>query len=287
MLATVVIPCFNRIAFLKICLEHILKADKCDEMQYIFALDFGYDNRLLQVIDEFPLTKAISKRTYHILGDGKQSNNVLTGLLQGAKLKLPVFYVEDDVFIGKDFFTCGLEMLQQEPKALCAILSKNVNGKETPEADLDGYYVKYSNEYQGIGSVFNHNVFLETVAPHIVPEYILRTRQYCKSKFPNSSLGSEFSEQDGLIRRIIEANRLPVAFSCVPRCFHAGFYGYHRFFAQHIKSMPVDKQIEHIKGIAFNVEQLRAVVKQENLVQDSLPVDLNTEHKKMKKILLK
>ena len=287
MLGTVVICAYNRPAFLKICLDYICKADMADEMQYVFCLDYGFDARCLKVINDFPLTKAISKRTYHILGDGKQSNNVLTGLYNASQYKLPVFYIEDDVFIGKDFFTFGLEIMAKEPKVLCAILSKNHNHNDNPPADLNGYYVKkITNEYQGIGSVFNPALFTRYITPHVVPDYFMRIRDYCKTHFPSSVLGSDYSEQDGLIRRIIEANYLPVAFSCVPRCFHAGFFGYHRSFAPHIKNMHIDKQVEHIKGIAFNVDQLRAVVKRENLVQDSLPCDLLTEHTGCEKIVL-
>jgi hypothetical protein len=286
MLATVVIPAFNRPAFLKICCEYILKADLCDRMQYVFCLDYGYDKRCLDVINDFPLTKAISTRSYQVMGDGKQSNNVLTGLLNASKIGLPVFYVEDDVFIGKDFFTFGLDLLKKEPKILCGILSKNHNQQDNPPQNADGYYVKLSNQYQGIGSIFNPSLFMQHIAPHVVSDYILNTRRYCRSHFPSSALGTDYSEQDGLIRRIIEKNNLLVAFSCVPRCFHAGFFGYHRFFAPHVKKLPLDKQVEQIKGIAFNVEQLRSVVRNENLIQDSLPCDLETQHTDIKKYLL-
>jgi hypothetical protein len=77
---------------------------------------------------------------------------------------------------------------------------------------------------------------------------------------------------------MIEANELPVAFSCVPRCFHAGFFGYHRFFAGHIKNLPIEKQCEQIKRIAFDTDELRKIVKAENLVNDSKPVNLLTAH---------
>lgn len=286
MLGTVILPCMSRPAFLKICLEYILKADSCEQFQYIFQLDYGYDKRNLDVIKEFPLSKAISAIIYMINGPGKQSNNVLTGLEKAARIGLPVVYIEDDIFIGKDFFTFGLDMIK-EPDLLCAILSKNHNSIDNPPENLNGYYVKENhNCYQGLGTIFNPEMFNKYVLSHVVPDYVLRPIQYCKQFFPNTSLGTEFAEQDGLIRRIIEKNKLKVAFSCVPRCFHAGFFGYHRVFAKHIQGMPINKQVEQIKGIAFNIEQLRSIVRQENLVQDSLPVNLMTEHEKVEKIIL-
>ena len=90
MIGTVVIPCFDRPGFLKICLEYILKADNCDQFQYLFALDFGYDEKNLEIIKEFPLRKATTIVQYKVMHWGKQSNNVLSGLQNAANLGLPI-----------------------------------------------------------------------------------------------------------------------------------------------------------------------------------------------------
>lgn len=287
MLGTVCIPVFSRPAFLKICLEYILQADQCERFQFIFCIDNGYDQRILPIIKAFPLTKAQSIRTYKVIGGGKQSENVLTGLQNACQFNKPVFYIEDDIFIGKDFFTFGLELIKKEPKILCAILSKNNNVNDNPPENINGYYIKKNTDnYQSLGSIFNPDMFMKYVAPHNIPDYVFRQIQYISHVFPHSQLEKSYAEQDGLIRRIIEKEKLQVAFSCVPRCFHAGFWGYNRHFALNIQKMPIAKQIEMIKQIAFDPEQLRDIVRQYHLVQDSLPCNLNTQHKTVEKINL-
>lgn len=279
----VVCPIFDRPAFLHVWVDYIVKATDADKMRYIFAADTGFDRRNIEVLKSFPYEYAILERKTKIVGIGKQSNNVLMGLKAAYEHceGKPIFYVEDDVFIGTDFFTMGADILADAPDVLCCILSKNVNAADTPVNDLCGYYTKISNEYQGIGSVFNPYMFKEFIMPHICTEYVTRPRDYCL-RFKSATLGADFCEQDGLIRRIIEANKLPVAFSCVPRCFHAGFFGYHRLTAKDVQRLPLEKQVEQVYKIAFDVNELRKVAQAENLVYDSLPVDLNTKHETIK-----
>jgi hypothetical protein len=285
MLGTVTIPCFDRPAFLKICIEHILRADKADEFQFIFCLDYGFDVRNMDIIKEFPLRKATNFIEYKVMGWGKQSNNVLTGLCKAANLGLPIYYIEDDIMIGKDFFTFGSELIQQEPGILAAILSKNNWGDRNKCDDVNGYsIIDQTNNFQCLGTIYNPDMFLKWVAPHHIPEYIYRQPQYVKDNFPGSPLDLNYVEQDGLIRRIVEKNNLKLAYSCVPRCFHAGFYGYNRTQLRHVKGMTFDRQVELIRRVAFNPTELRKLVKNEEFVRDSLPVDLNTEHSCVKKI---
>ena len=281
----VVCPIFDRPAFLHVWVDYIVKATDADKMRYIFAADSGFDRRNIDVLRSFPYEYAILERRTKIAGVGKQSNNVLMGLKAAYENcdGKPIYYIEDDVFVSTDFFTMGADILADSPDVLCCILSKNVNAPDTPENDLNGYYVKVSNEYQGIGSIFNPSKFSEYIMPHICTEYVTRPRDYCLRRFPRTALGAEYCEQDGLIRRIIEANKLPVAFSCVPRCFHAGFFGYHRMTAKHVRAMPLDKQIRQVYKIAFNVEELRKVAQAENLVYDSMPVNLDTSHGAIKR----
>ena len=276
----VLIPAFDRPAFLQICVDHILRADEADQYRYIFALDSGHDRKNYDVIKAFPLNHAILERKTKIIGIAKQSNNVLMGM----KCALEncdggtIHYIEDDVFIGKDYFTFTEEVLRRQPGVLCCVASMNVNDNDPVTDDLNAYYVKQTNQYQGIGAAFNSDVYRRYVLPHICTEYVTNPRGYCATMFPLATLGLEFCEQDGLMRRIIQQNNLEVAFCHVPRCFHGGFFGYHRVRAKHIQKLPVDAQIRRIYDIAFNIENLRKVAEHENLVRDSMPVNLDTSH---------
>lgn len=280
----VVIPCFNRIGFLKICIDYIYEAEQAEQYYYIFCVDYGYDKRILDLIRKFKYTYAISERKYLVNGIGKQSANVLFGFKEALQYceDKPIYYIEDDVFIGKDFFTFGEKIIKKED-VFCAILSKNHNCNDITLNNINAYYVKKSNEYQGIGTVYNSDLMRKFLLPHINHDYIYNPLYYVAKNF-NSKFGNEFCEQDGLIRRIIEAEELSVAFSHVPRCFHAGFFGYHRSAFSFIQNMPINEQVKRIKEIAFNVEMLKDYVNDVHLIKDSEPVDLSIKHSFCKRI---
>ena len=274
-----VIPVYNRPEYLKICLDYIIQAEDSDKLAYIFACDHGYSAKNMDVIKEFPYKKYVVKPASIRYGIGKQSFNVLNGLFASLSLQPDlIYYIEDDVFITNDFFVFTEKIHSQNKDLFCSILSKNVNGKETVTDDMNAYYIKHSNEYQGIGSCFNASQFVKYVRPHFVSEYFKSPQNYVYRYFANSALSREFAEQDGLIRRIIEQNNLPVAFSHVPRCFHAGFYGYHRSPNININSMTFEQRIEAIKSISFDVNELSKIAQNCDLVNDSLPINMETSH---------
>jgi hypothetical protein len=51
---------------------------------------------------------------------------------------------------------------------------------------------------------------------------------YIINRFPDSSLGHIWTEQDGLIRRVLMEGKHLTASPCVKRAYHIGITGYHR-----------------------------------------------------------
>ena len=256
-----------------------MKADGWKDFTYVFAADLGVTRQVLDVIQKFQANKSVVVPETHNFKIGKQSKNVINGLLsEHCKQAEKIFYVEDDVFIGKDFFTFG-EETSKKSGAFAVILSRNVNGKDGVCDDRNAFYCKTDNQYQGIGVCFDNLLLKKFLGPHNQARYFANPLKYVSLSFPNSKLNKCFCEQDGLIRRIIEANKLKVAFSHVPRCFHAGFYGYHRHpnGIDIIKMTPEQRKTTILKN-AFDVEALRKIVTEEGRIKDSLPVDLNTGH---------
>lgn len=278
---SVVIPCFNRADYLTLCLEYIMKADNWDQYKYIFACDIGTTKDVYQVINQF-VCKNKFKITPkpHSYKLGKQSFNVMNGLLcKETKESNFIFYIEDDVFIAKDFFTFS-EKIHKKESPFVSILSKNMNSStpESPLENINAYYVKFSNEYQGIGSCFNKNLLNYFLQQHFQQTYFMSPTSYVKNNFPNSKLNSFYAEQDGLIRRIIEKNNLKVCFSHIPRCFHAGFYGYHRNPKINLKTMTLKQRCDFIRKTAFDISELQKISQNQYFINDSLPINLLTLH---------
>jgi len=281
-MSVVVIPVFSRPDFLEVCLDHICKADEFDRHKYLFCLDYGYDPKVIKIINKYPLMAAAMKVPDNHLKDGKQSHNVINGLVTAAELSDDkVYYIEDDCLVAKDFFTFTGGVVEKED-VYCCIAS--LSDRPTIKAinDEDCYYVKENdNDYRGIGVCFSTDKIKRFLKPHHDMRYYRNIKGYCLRYFPDSVLKGQWTEQDGLQRRIIEKNKLKVAFSSVPRCFHAGFYGYHRSVKVAYDVLSHEDKVKFIYDHVFDLEKVKSISNNTDWISDSIPVNLNTKHNKI------
>jgi hypothetical protein len=284
----VVLPIFDRPEFLSICLDYIQQADDAENWEYLFAQDRGGAQQNLDLIHKFQFKNYVITPEPQRYKLGKQSFNVLNALMAATSMNPDLIgYIEDDVFVGKDWFTFTKAIHEKEPGIFETILSNNVNSVDPLSTDINGYYVKSNtNVHQGIGNCFKGAILKSLIEPDFCHDYFSNPTLYVRQYYPESLLSYSFSEQDGLIRRIIEKNRLKIAFSHVPRCFHAGFYGYNRNPRINYRRLTFQQKIELIRDYSFNPEKLSGIVQAPNLVTDSLPVDLTIEHTGCKRIEL-
>lgn len=281
-MSVVVIPAFSRCDFLEVCLDHICKADEFEKHKYLFCLDYGYNPELIKIINKYPITAALLKVPNNHLKDGKQSHNVINGLVTAAgHSDDKVYYIEDDCLIAKDFFTfCGGVVDKED--VYCCIASKTDRPTIEPVNDENCYYIKENdNDYRGIGVCFSTAKINEYLKPHDDMRYYRNIKGYCLRYFPDSELKGQWTEQDGLQRRIIEKNKLRVAFSSVPRCFHAGFYGYHRSVKVAYDMLSHEDKVRFIYDHVFDLEKVREISNNKEWIHDSIPVNLNTNHSKI------
>ena len=281
-MSVVVIPAFSRCDFLEVCLDHICKADEFEKHNYLFCLDYGYNPELIKIINKYPITAALLKVPNNHLKDGKQSHNVINGLVTAAgHSDDKVYYIEDDCLIAKDFFTfCGGVVDKED--VYCCIASKTDRPTIEPVNDENCYYIKENdNDYRGIGVCFSTAKINEYLKPHDDMRYYRNIKGYCLRYFPDSELKGQWTEQDGLQRRIIEKNKLRVAFSSVPRCFHAGFYGYHRSVKVAYDMLSHEDKVRFIYDHVFDLEKVREISNNKEWIHDSIPVNLNTNHSKI------
>lgn len=273
---TVVIPCFNRPEFLFWCLERIKLADGAERNQYLFCLDYGHAKENHEIISAFPFKKQVVVRPRTQNQITKQSRNVLEGLKEAASMSgntdAIVYLIEDDVMIATDFFLWH-ERIHTAENVFAAIGSKNVNRVVNFGSNrLEDYYLS-NTDYCGIGASFRVLILEAFVFPHVVNAYYDNCISYVITMFPNSIIGHSFAEQDGLIRRIQIESGLPTCYPCVPRSFHAGFYGkgrQQRFYIADLK-----KRISKIGEIIFSKGQMAKFAQSEYFYYDSEPIDLN------------
>lgn len=257
----VLITSFNRDDFLSVMLDYILKADKCDEHVYLFSLEKNYNKNIDGVIDRFPLEKIVRKNPMHPY----RGNSLNT--LEGYKYALSlvskynsnlIYLIEDDIFIGKDFFSFH-SLVQSKFDSFSVSAVKNQNLKHHPEIVKDPeliYSIKEPNavykfpQYQSLGVSWKPENIRKVVS-HGIEEYYRDMRKYVLKYFPNSRYNNIWVDQDGLIDRIMEVNNYQVIFPYVPRAYHAGFYGCYR------RGTPLVGQLEQ------RVERLKTMTQDE------------------------
>lgn len=274
---TVVVPLFSRPEMFEIWCEVLSKVKGAEDQFYIFCLDYNYNRAHDRLIEQFPYNHGqihAPRTNYRV---AKQSYNVLNGLLIGARYSQNlVYYIEEDVFIGRDFFRFHEEVHSQQKEIFCSIATRNNNTQYKTDGRLEHYYLSDRPDYQALGVCFKKDILERLVAPHFCEEYFKNPVGYCLHRFPSSAIGHFFVEQDGLIRRVLEEAKLQVAFPHVPRAFHGGIYGYNRRDDNILRMNPAQRK-DRIREIAFDRDKLKKYVKHPEFYQDSEPVDLETD----------
>jgi hypothetical protein len=87
-------------------------------------------------------------------------------------------------------------------------------------------------------------------------------------------------EQDGLIRRIMEINRMRSAFPHLPRAYHAGLYGYNR--QPHYLKMKYEQKLALVKDVCFDKVKMRQYAQSEEYYLDSVPCELDTDFEELR-----
>jgi hypothetical protein len=278
----VVTPLHSRPEMFKVWSELVKKANGASDLFYLFCLDYGYDEKYLDLIYEFPFECSIIEMPETAYKLGKQSNNVLNGMVSAAKhADNLVYYLEEDIFPGKDFFLWHLNIHLKETDIFCSIATKANDTRYDFKIDKDHYYLTSEPDYQSWGSCFKKEVILDMIYPQFNESYLTDPTGYCLRHWPKSFIGSKWTEQDGLIRRILEASPLQVAFPCYPFAFHAGFYGYNR--QPQIMRKSYDEKLELIRKVCFDADLMRLY----SIYQDSEVIDLDTTFDETKKIVTK
>lgn len=287
----VVIPAYNRPEFLRLTLELITKNRGFQDYLYLFALDYGFKTTLLQEIKTFGKTGVnieIIRTPYRNYREGKQSYNLLNGYrLAASKSTNLVFLIEDDVFISNIFFEWHKVVHQAEPEIFCSIATRNNNTQIDIPGDVGDYYLK-TDDYQSLGVCFKKQQ-VEFFGQYVTSEYFSNPVEYCRRTFPTSPLNIMFSEQDGLLRRIMGKYGLYNAFSVNGLAYHAGaFSGKNR--GRRLEGT-LEQKIQQLRDICFDKDKMREAVLSRGLplgyYLDSEPVSLTVEwNREVKRIEL-
>lgn len=278
----VVTPCHSRPEMFKVWAELVLKCEGAQDLLYLFCLDSGYDPRYDDLIEDFPLEKAVIRMPHSNLKLGKQSQNVLNGMVAAAQNTSElVIYLEEDIFPAVDFFRWHLDIHSKQPDIFCSVATRGNNNTYTVDEDINHYYLTDKPDYQSWGSCFKKQVILDEIYPHFNDAYLTDPNGYCFTRWPQSVVGKRFTEQDGLIRRILEVSGLKVAYPCYPLAYHAGFYGYNR--QPDVMRKSYDEKLKLIREVCFDVDMMDKY----SVYKDSVPIELTRKYDSLSLIEVK
>jgi hypothetical protein len=271
----VLLPCWQRPEFLWHCIDNLSKADGIENIHVIFRPDTGFAPDTLEVIRTQGQRLASFEIQYPSVCPfqrAKQSANVLLGYLHAArKARQYVFLIEEDIMVARDFFRWHRDVHTQQPQLFCSIAAKNHNRDVTVAPDVDAYYSS-TGDYCSWGVCMDRRVIQKLIAPHMNIGYFRKPKRYLRRHFPTSAVPLAFAEQDGLIRRIQEVSQKLLVYPCVPRAYHAGFYGYHRTGG--VDGALRDK-VQKLGSIIYEVDAMRALTSHAGIADDSIPVTLS------------
>jgi hypothetical protein len=277
----VVLPCWQRPEFLWHCLDNLSRAEGIESVHVLFRLDTGFSPDNLEVIQSyagrltsFEVQVAIPcpfRRT-------KPSANLLLGLLHAAAAaRQLVFLVEEDIMVARDFFTWHRAVHAALGPLFCSIPVRNPNRTLTLPEDPDGFYLS-DGDCCSNGMCFDRRVLQSMVAPHVNMAYLRRPKKYIRRNFAASNLGLGYVEQAGLIRRIQEQSRYPIAWPCVPRAFHAGFFGargrWHLFKRPGGVGDSLQERVQTLADTIYSADAMRRAIDRQEFLETCMPCDL-------------
>lgn len=233
----VLIPTYMRPEYLALCLEFLSKAEGArDNKEYWICQDMREHDEhrhkmqldwTREVIEHSPLPVRYIRRAAHEYAGN--SYNTLEAYKEAYETDAEfVYLVEEDVLVTPDFFTWHGAVQRSEPDAMCSI---GYRCSRNAEARRDIYdpasYFTTARDYASVGDCWRRER-LKPVVAHATPAYYADQTGYILRTFEGNRFAGDFCEQDGLIMRVMWDVMGYTAWPYVPRCYHFGWYGYHR-----------------------------------------------------------
>lgn len=219
----VIIPTYGRPEYLSLCLEHLAAAAGGRDLEFRVYLDRHIGDK-----DEGPPQNRPGFTVREPHSYTGNAFNFLEAYKEAYSTDARyVYLVEDDVLVGPDFFRWH-EAVQARRDYFCTIAWHCIRNPEVRPSSDPAAIVETNRDYSSIGVCWKREK-LAPVIQHANRDYYANPAAYLKQAFPKSALPLMWSEQAGLIMRVLlDAKNETVAWAALPRCAHVGISGYHR-----------------------------------------------------------
>ena len=234
----VIITAYMRPEYLSLCLEYLSKATGArDDKQYWLCQDMRPEDQhrnkmqldwTREVVEKSPLPLRYIQRAPHMFPGNSYNTLEAYKEAYGTTSRF-VYLVEDDCLVSPDYFLWHEAVQEKEKGLLCSVGYRCIRNSQarTDVSDPSAFFLS-SKDFASIGVCWRREE-LAPVVEHARPEYYSNSQSYLDNRFPADIYSGWFGEQDGCIMRVLHEQKKNVAWAYVPRAFHFGGYGYHRF----------------------------------------------------------
>lgn len=227
-----IVPSYYRPEFLYLCLKKIASCEEIDGLLVAVMMDYHSDRQHLDRSGELDVAKAsefesLNLRIHQATPHSYKGNsfNLLSSYREAMRNGFErIYLIEEDVMVAPDFFTWQRQALEQG-NFFCAVASGYPASARAACRPVDSL-IYGSQHYASIGVGWRQEN-LSKVLEHATPEYFSDMPGYCLRTFPENPDGC-YTEQDGLIGRVIARENAEVAWAVKPKAFHIGYYGRNR-----------------------------------------------------------
>jgi hypothetical protein len=221
----VLVPTYKRPELLFYCLSMIRTFEP--EIEIVVFPDRGtyYDKDFRAVMETFEngntFAYYVPDHKYH----GNSYNTMEAFRWAFNTFAQYTYLIEDDVIVHPDFFKWHREVHEELPNIFGSMAW--IFNRFAPITE-DWMFQPW---YYSVGTCFKRSK-LELIVKHATPLYYNDMMGYIEQTFIDSPLNSPHNihhyEQDGLIQRILDADRSQTVSCGIAKCTHLGFAGYNR-----------------------------------------------------------
>lgn len=286
MTQVVIVPAWQRPEFLRACLYRLSVADR-PHIHYLISLDRGHTPEVSQVADWF--RDSVTGGTHRVTVMRRvnhpyrgNSYNVLEAYRHAYNMAPTLIHlVEEDIFVGADYFDYHDDAHQMHPHAFCVSAVRNQAWPPGTEPPADDTAVYAHTSYQSLGVSFRPGIVRRFLL-HAKPGYYSNSSRYLRSRFPRSSIPAGHSEQDGLINRVREQWGEVTIYPHSPRAYHAGYFGYNR--RGHWNGPGADGSIDERAGVLLRMSAEQLNVRARHY-PDFTTIDLDQERERVSRTI--
>jgi len=219
----ILVPASRRSKFLTLSLASLYACRGIDKYKVICHLDAGCTEAMKRVLASFKNKLNLEVRIRTDLHSS--TANILEGLKYSQdQTDNYVIVVEEDVRVTRDFLEYQEYVWRHlwEPKTFSSCGCAVEDREDFTQEEIEAVRVR-PYPYWGVATLIPKVIFDRLIREHCTFTYYRNLYGYADSYHPTWHLRGSYVEQDGLLSRVVDKNKMEVLFPVLTRGQHMGY----------------------------------------------------------------